>query len=328
MLITSRACPVEASNKTSANNYSSQQAAGSQQQPFDEQQVQLAGLGDFSQADGQQQQQEDADSLGSSPRGQQQRPNQQQSFLIPLALVQSDSGSGSAGNFNNADNLFGGQHSDQHLAGRRSPAQIHQQQVRMAAAAASNQPSISHSLNTGFMSSFLSAEKEKMTAAALRLHQAASQVTSAVANYSSPPLTSSTSLAPPLAPPNHPKAAGYHHHHHHGPGGLMPVMMMPLSRMPDSAIGQAYGAAVGNALPIESGKFLLLSRLRRHRKGAHNQNTLSKHTNVVRVCEQERERERERNSELIHLVSFNGDVRPFLDTTATTAEPTNNTNRN
>lgn len=39
-----------------------------------------------------------------------------------------------------------------------------------------------------------------------------------------------------------------------GPGGLMPVMMVPYSHMPDNMIGQAYNAAVGRALPIESGR--------------------------------------------------------------------------
>lgn len=170
-------------------------------------------------------------------------------------------------------------------AGRRSRHQQspmqHYQQMLMSSA------SVNHGINHGFMSNFLLAEKEKMAAAAMRQMQqvtahanqvpataAATQSGSAALALNSPAQgatlpanansdqTLSGSLAEPLrpavAPSNNPPTNNQQNHQaanhqKQGPGGLMPVMMMPFSMMPDNAIGQAYNAAVGQALPIESG---------------------------------------------------------------------------
>lgn len=166
---------------------------------------------------------------------------------------------------------------------QQSPMQ-HYQQMLMSSA------SVNHGINHGFMSNFLLAEKEKMAAAAMRQMQ---QVAAANANQvpamaaatpsGSPALalnspaqgatlsananpdqsSSSGSLAEPLrqsaaapsnnSPTNNQQNHQAANHQKQGPGGLMPVMMMPFSMMPDNAIGQAYNAAVGQALPIESG---------------------------------------------------------------------------
>ena len=140
----------------------------------------------------------------------------------------------------------------------RSPMQMYrQQQQQQLSNAASN------AIAQGFMSSFLSGEKDKMTAAAARLqsHLALQQLVAPSASQ----LLRSTLTAPSLAnqsptnfqqqqqqpPPSVPTLVNAQHPK--GPGGLMPPIMMPYSRMPDNAIGQAYGAAVGSALPAESG---------------------------------------------------------------------------
>lgn len=108
----------------------------------------------------------------------------------------------------------------------QSPMQLYQQQHLWQAG--------SPFATTGFMSSFLQAEKERMTSAAMRL-QPADQ-----------PAPSNTHLTT-----THVNI--HQNNHNHKPGGLMPVMMMPFSHMPDNMIGQAYNAAVGQALPLESG---------------------------------------------------------------------------
>lgn len=81
----------------------------------------------------------------------------------------------------------------------------------------------------GFMSTFLSAEKERMAQARLQL--------------------ASSTLAP--ADQQHPGASG-------APSppraGLGPPVLAPFSLAPDNMIGQAYNAAVGQALPLESGR--------------------------------------------------------------------------
>lgn len=222
----------------------------------------------------------------------------QQSFLIPMALVQTPVDSSSSPNSNSAADeqqqqfsaadaprqLLGLAGSQLHASqaqplsgpaaadwaqpattgGRRSPMQLHQQRLEAAASASASSSPVSSSLNQGFMSSFLQAEKEKMTAAALRLQQQQQQVAAAAVSSRPGQLlaassTTSTSSSPQQQPPQQqpqpqpqqqppPQRPG-------GPGGLMPVMMVPFSRMPDNAIGQAYGAAVGTALPAESGRW-------------------------------------------------------------------------
>jgi len=282
--------------------------------------------------------------------------HQPQSFLIPMALVQTSSSEadsaprleperGPSGNggrpeqqqqqqvISSADSQLhplhaqlGAMHADlqqphqQHQQQQqsfvRSPAQMYRQSLANNQQLADQQqqqqwgqPPVA---SQGFMSSFLMGEKEKMTAAALRLqshsqllaaahearkqqvsaagqlqgqaaahnslqqHQHQSQAHSSALSANGPPQatlntnlhqptntvpqssasnnllsssSSSASFAPPAAHSNlldllNPK----------GPGGLMPPIMMPYSRMPDNAIGQAYGAAVGSALPAESGK--------------------------------------------------------------------------
>lgn len=153
--------------------------------------------------------------------------------------------------------------------------------------------SVSHGINHGFMSSFLMGEKEKMAMAAMRVHQQQQRPPVAQAGL----LTTATSVAPTSAaqqqqhPTNHLDHASNNatvdlvttnnnntaaHSNNlnsnapativgkpgalSGPGGLMPLMMLPYSHMPDNMIGQAYNAAVGHALPAESGRFSAITK--------------------------------------------------------------------
>lgn len=103
----------------------------------------------------------------------------------------------------------------------------------------------------GFMSAFLSAEKEKLnSAAAMIMQQQHQQQQSSrapnqmVANSATP--TNQQNQITTNQRPNEPFKPS---------GGLMPVVMAPFSHMPDNMIGQAYNAAVRQALPVESGEF-------------------------------------------------------------------------
>lgn len=131
----------------------------------------------------------------------------------------------------------------------------------------------------GFMSSFLLGEKEKMTAAATAMLLKQQQLASS-AGTTLPPPSTVAAISQQQLPPQVAGGASQSNQQHvsapsnnndqssqqstssslssinpKGPGGLMPSMMAPLSRMPDNALGQAYGAAVGIALPAESGRF-------------------------------------------------------------------------
>lgn len=147
--------------------------------------------------------------------------------------------------------------------------------------------SVNHGINHGFMSSFLQGEKEKMTSAAMQtsskqfqnsnnLDTAASASAAAAPQSSAQAatsgiLSSSTSQTAPSNADNSSQQPTtnaqqvvqnqhqhqHQNHHHNQPqhlrGGLMPMMMMPLSMMPDNMIGQAYNAATQQALSVESG---------------------------------------------------------------------------
>jgi hypothetical protein len=176
-------------------------------------------------------------------------------------------------NYQSASSTSGGQRV-------RSPSMnLHefnrQQQQQQHGPTTSGAP-ISH----GFMSSFLLGEKEKMTAAAMRLQKQRQLASSAgLGSSSTAPLPANVSQQHPAtagataasqashlqvaAPSNNdqptsssppPSSTTLTTSYPKGPGGLMPSMIAPLSRMPDNAIGQAYGAAVGIALPAESGR--------------------------------------------------------------------------
>lgn len=131
------------------------------------------------------------------------------------------------------------------VQGGADSRQQQQQQQRQL----SQPPPLGGTINHGFMSSFLQAEKEKMTAAAaMRLSQQPTAPTSATSTASLSSQTGANSQH------KHQQAAAQTGEQQAATqGGLMPIMMMPLSHMPDNMIGQAYNAAVGQALPIESG---------------------------------------------------------------------------
>lgn len=134
--------------------------------------------------------------------------------------------------------------------------------------------SVNHGINHGFMSSFLQGEKEKMTSAAMQtlskqfqhsngLDTAASQsgAQTAATQQQNSGSSSQTSPLSQTAPSNvnqssqqpTTNAQQVVQNQQHQRGGLMPMMMMPLSMMPDNMIGQAYNAATQQALSVESG---------------------------------------------------------------------------
>ena len=155
---------------------------------------------------------------------------------------------------------------------RRSPMQTYQQRQQMVAAGNNNQLLAPQSnglyspsgLPHGFMSSFLLGEKEKMQAAAMRQLVAAATTANADSVQRAPQQAATGQLTAnnnnnnqqqqhPNSNPANPNELAHKLVGPFGGAGLMPNMMFPYGRMPDNAIGQAYGAAVGQALPLESG---------------------------------------------------------------------------
>lgn len=157
-----------------------------------------------------------------------------------------------------------------------------QQVLSASASSASSSASASppsFAINHGFMSSFLQAEKDKMHAAALaRIQPLVAAASHLPASSPSPVIASSSSSSSSLLPiesnanvahvqPNNNNqfnqqplindatATNNNGNRLLAAGGLMPAAaLVPFSRMPDNAIGQAYNAAVGRALAAESGR--------------------------------------------------------------------------
>lgn len=118
---------------------------------------------------------------------------------------------------------------------QQSPMQLYQQLMQSS-------PSVNHGINHGFMSSFLQAEKEKMAPA--RLNRPAPE--GAIEGAASTTTTTPSNLQQTnQQQPNKQQGTNAQ--------PMRPMMMMPISMMPDNMIGQAYNAAVGQALPLESG---------------------------------------------------------------------------
>lgn len=180
----------------------------------------------------------------------------------------------------------------QHQFQYQSPMQLYQQLMAAGNEPQAFQSVGRGHVQPGFMSSFLLAEKERMAAAAMRIAQqanfapqpmaaklqsaapqsqslaSASTSTSAVTlqpataasstdnnnNNSQQQTTKPAPITNPKQQQNNQSVAnGGSGSSRQTPGGLMPNMMMPLSHMPDTMIGQAYNAAVGQALPSDTG---------------------------------------------------------------------------
>lgn len=207
------------------------------------------------------QQRQQDEQLLLNDHGKQQQHHQAASFLIPMAVIQGEPAEPAPSQPQQADAAGFGGHAPRAEGGpraaQRSPMQLYQQ--LMLQQQQQQRPAVNHAgslINQGFMSSFLLAEKEKLSAAAARQLPTASfpppppqpvaTFNNGNNNNSNSPQSQPKQQVQQVAPQSGPNGAG----------GLMPSLMMAFSMMPDNMIGQAYNAAVGQALPLESGRSL------------------------------------------------------------------------
>lgn len=117
-------------------------------------------------------------------------------------------------------------------------------------------------LGQGFMSAFLSAEKEKLNSAAAMIMNHQQQPNQQNQNQHQQQQPQSNQIPTPSSTNQQTQTINQQQNEQpfdqlnqrKPSGGLMPVVMAPFSHMPDNMIGQAYNAAVRQALPMDTGK--------------------------------------------------------------------------